>query len=169
MFASGIDVTMIGLDVTHQALIRDADAERLRAAGRVGAFVAELVDFYARFHRQLYPELGGSPMHDPVAVAHVLAPGLVDARPAFIEVDCGVGAGPRADERRLARPPRRPRAERHGRRSASTPTAFRALLVRAHRLARLAGAAGREAAKWPAHGAEQKRTARAAPEDARRA
>jgi inosine-uridine nucleoside N-ribohydrolase len=93
VFTSGIDVTMIGLDVTHQALIRDADAEQLRAAGRVGAFVADLVGFYARFHRQLYPELGGSPMHDPVAVAHVLAPGMVDARPAYIEVDCAWGPG----------------------------------------------------------------------------
>src|SRR3954447_10291706 len=93
VFTSGIDVTMIGLDVTHQALIHDADAEELRAAGRVGAFVADLVGFYARFHRRLYPELGGSPMHDPVAVAHVLAPDLVDARPAYIEVDCGWGPG----------------------------------------------------------------------------
>jgi inosine-uridine nucleoside N-ribohydrolase len=93
VFASGIDVTMIGLDATHQALIRPEDAERLRGLGRVGSFVAELVDFYARFHRQLYPELGGSPMHDPLAVAHVIAPGLVDTRPAFIEVDCAWGQG----------------------------------------------------------------------------
>jgi inosine-uridine nucleoside N-ribohydrolase len=49
--------------------------------------VAELVDFYARFHRQLYPELGGSPMHDPLAVAHVLRPGLVDVRRAHVDVD----------------------------------------------------------------------------------
>ena len=37
VFTSGIDVTMVGLDVTHQALIRDADAEELRppaASGR---------------------------------------------------------------------------------------------------------------------------------------
>jgi inosine-uridine nucleoside N-ribohydrolase len=93
VFTSGIDVTMIGLDVTHQALIRDADADELRAAGRIGTFVAELVGFYARFHRKLYPELGGSPMHDPVAVAHVLRPGLVDARPAHVEVDCSWGPG----------------------------------------------------------------------------
>ena len=93
VFTSGIDVTMIGLDVTHQALIREADAEQLRAAGRVGGFVADLVGFYALFHRRLYPELGGSPMHDPVAVAHVLDPGLVDARPAHIEIDCSWGQG----------------------------------------------------------------------------
>ena len=28
-------------------------------------------------------------MHDPVAVAHVLRPGLVEARRARIDVDCG--------------------------------------------------------------------------------
>jgi inosine-uridine nucleoside N-ribohydrolase len=93
VFASGLDVTMIGLDATHQALIRAENADQLRATGRVGAFVAELVDFYARFHRQLYPELGGSPMHDPLAVAHVIKPGLVETRRAFIEVDCAWGQG----------------------------------------------------------------------------
>src|SRR4051794_23792105 len=93
VFAAGLDVTMIGLDATHQALVTPDDAEQLRAGGDVGAFVAELVAFYARFHRQLYPELGGSPMPDPLAVAHVLRPGLVDPRPAFIEVDCSFGQG----------------------------------------------------------------------------
>jgi inosine-uridine nucleoside N-ribohydrolase len=93
VFGSGIDVTMLGLDVTHQAVIRPQDAEALRAAGRVGAVVAELLDFYGRFHRRLYPELGGSPMHDPVAVAHVLRPGLVEVREARIDVDCAWGPG----------------------------------------------------------------------------
>jgi len=89
VFASGIDVTMIGLDVTHQALVTPALTEELRAAGRAGTFVAELVDFYSRFHLERYAELGGSPMHDPVAVAHAARPGLVETKPAQIEVDCG--------------------------------------------------------------------------------
>ena len=89
VFASGIDTTMIGLDVTHKALITDAHTERLRGAGRVGRMVAELMDFYSRFHKSMYPDLAGSPMHDPVAVAHVLQPGLVEARRARIDVDCG--------------------------------------------------------------------------------
>ena len=89
VFASGLDVTMIGLDVTHQALVTPGDTERLRAAGRAGTLVAELVDFYSRFHQERYAELGGSPMHDPVAVAHVAVPGLVQTAPAFIDVDCG--------------------------------------------------------------------------------
>ena len=89
VFASGIDVTMIGLDVTHQALVTDAHAETLRGAGRVGRIAAELLDFYRIWHRRSYPDLDGSPLHDPVAVAHVIDPTLVETRPAYIQVDCG--------------------------------------------------------------------------------
>jgi inosine-uridine nucleoside N-ribohydrolase len=91
VFADGLDTTMVGLDVTHRALIRDEHAERLRAAGRVGAMVAELLDFYSRFHHRRYPDLDGSPMHDPVCIAHLVAPDLLDVRDALIEVDVGEG------------------------------------------------------------------------------
>jgi inosine-uridine nucleoside N-ribohydrolase len=89
VFESGVDTTMVGLDVTHQALIGDAHTEELRARGRVGTMVAELMDFYSRFHRQFYADLDGSPMHDPVAVAHVALPDLVEVHDAHITVDCG--------------------------------------------------------------------------------
>jgi inosine-uridine nucleoside N-ribohydrolase len=82
---------MVGLDVTHRALITDAHTERMRGAGRVGKVVAELMDFYARFHRSRYPDLEGSPMHDPVCVAHVIDPSLMTVLDAFVEVDCSGG------------------------------------------------------------------------------
>ena len=88
VFGSGLDVTMIGLDVTHRALLTDAHAERLRAAGRTGALVADLHGFYARFHREVYG-FDGAPVHDAVAVAHVLAPGLVEARERHVAIECG--------------------------------------------------------------------------------
>jgi inosine-uridine nucleoside N-ribohydrolase len=89
VFQSGLpDVTMIGLDVTHRALINDDHRERLRSAGRVGKVAAELLDFYARFHKHRYPDLPGAPLHDPVCVAHVAKPGLVEVKDAYIEVDC---------------------------------------------------------------------------------
>jgi inosine-uridine nucleoside N-ribohydrolase len=93
VFESDVDLTMIGLDVTHQALITDDHTAELRRGGRAGTFVAELMDFYSRFHRTRYPELDGSPMHDPVAVAHVAIPGLVDVRDAHLSVDCGWDEG----------------------------------------------------------------------------
>jgi len=91
VFLEGLDTTMVGLDVTHRALITDAHTERMRGAGRVGTAVAELMDFYARFHKSRYPDLDGSPMHDPVCVAHVIDPSLMTVLDAFIEVDCSGG------------------------------------------------------------------------------
>jgi len=91
VFAEGLDTTMVGLDVTHAALITDEHTERMRSAGKVGKVVAELMDFYARFHKTRYPDLNGSPMHDPVCVAHLIDPTLMDVRDAFIEVDCTTG------------------------------------------------------------------------------
>jgi inosine-uridine nucleoside N-ribohydrolase len=91
VFAAGLDTTMVGLDVTHRALIKDEHTERLRSSGRVGSMVAQLMDFYARFHRSRYPDLDGSPMHDPVCIAHLIQPALMTVREAFIEVDCSTG------------------------------------------------------------------------------
>jgi inosine-uridine nucleoside N-ribohydrolase len=88
VFASGLDVTMIGLDVTHKALMTSAHADVLRGAGRTGRMVAELYDFFHRFHAATYG-FDGSPIHDAVAVAHVLGPGLVETAERHVAVECG--------------------------------------------------------------------------------
>jgi inosine-uridine nucleoside N-ribohydrolase len=86
VFASGLDLTMIGLDVTHKALMRDAHAERLRASGRTGRMVAELYDFFSRFHAETYG-FEGAPIHDAVAMAHVFRPDLVAAKHRHVAVE----------------------------------------------------------------------------------
>ena len=86
VFASGLDVTMIGLDVTHQALL-DGDLEqRLRSTGRVGSFVADLNVFFTRYHRETYG-WEGAPIHDAVAVAAVIRPDLVETRHRNVEIE----------------------------------------------------------------------------------
>jgi inosine-uridine nucleoside N-ribohydrolase len=86
VFASGLDVTMIGLDVTHRAILGPAVEERLRAAGRIGTFVSELNAFLSRYHTATYG-WDGAPIHDAVAVAHVIRPGLVETRHRNVEVE----------------------------------------------------------------------------------
>ncbi|MDQ3890183.1 MAG: nucleoside hydrolase [Actinomycetota bacterium] len=88
VFESGLEVTMIGLDVTHRALVKREHAERLRRAGRTARMVAELLDFFHRFHAETYA-LDGSPVHDAVAVAHAARPGLVETLPRHVAVECG--------------------------------------------------------------------------------
>src|SRR5207253_1294320 len=84
VFASGIDVTMVGLDVTHKALFTSAHVARLE--GRVGGMVTELLRFYGEFHRKVY-DFDGSPIHDAVAVAHVMRPDLVETKHLNTEID----------------------------------------------------------------------------------
>ncbi len=86
VFASGLDITMIGLDVTHRALLGRDVEERLRAAGRVGSFVADLNVYFTRYHRETYG-WDGAPIHDAVAVAHVIRPELVETRHRNVEVE----------------------------------------------------------------------------------
>jgi inosine-uridine nucleoside N-ribohydrolase len=88
VFTSGIDVTMIGLDVTHKAVMTRAHAEQLRSSGRVGTMVAELFDFFSRFHLRQYGT-EDSPVHDAVAVAHVLDGTLVETVDRGVIVDTG--------------------------------------------------------------------------------
>ena len=104
VFASGIPSTMVGLDVTHKALFTRAHAERLRDAGRAGRFVAELSDFFQAFHERSYG-FDGSPIHDAMAVAHVIDPTLMTTRRANVAVETALGL--------LRRPHRRRPARRH--------------------------------------------------------
>ena len=86
VFDAKLDVTMIGLDVTHKAVTGAEVQRRLRESGSVGVFVAELVDFFTVYHRQTYG-WDGAPIHDAVAVAHVLRPGLVETKLRNVAVE----------------------------------------------------------------------------------
>ena len=86
VFESGIDVTMIGLDITHKALFDSTHAERLRGTGKAGKAVAELADFFLEFHRQRY-RFDGAPIHDAMAVAHVIDPTLVTTLECNISIE----------------------------------------------------------------------------------
>lgn len=88
VFTSGIDLTMVGLDVTHQALMTPAHVAQLAAGGRAGQLVADLYGFYSRFHRDVYG-WEGSPVHDAVAMAHVIDGSLLGTERHGVVVDTG--------------------------------------------------------------------------------
>ena len=70
-------LTLMPLDVTHQALFGPAEMARLDALEtRLGAVVADLLRYFSRFHAERYG-WDGSPIHDAVTVAHLAVPDLV--------------------------------------------------------------------------------------------
>ena len=86
VFASGLNVTMVGLDVTHQAIVGPERVARYREMGTIGAVVAELLEFFSQFHRRTYG-WNGSPVHDALAVAHVIQPGLLETANRHVAVE----------------------------------------------------------------------------------
>src|SRR5580765_7288660 len=92
VFTSGIDVTMVGLDVTHKALLFPQKVDELRDAGRVGGLVAALYDFYHGHHQRMYG-WEGSPVHDALAVAHVVSDEFLRTEHRHVEVDIGPEPG----------------------------------------------------------------------------
>jgi inosine-uridine nucleoside N-ribohydrolase len=88
VFESGLDVTMVGLDVTNRAVLTHADADRLRSGGPVGRAVAELLNFYLGFYEEAY-EHGGAPIHDALAIAQVVRPELLTCLDRHVEIELG--------------------------------------------------------------------------------
>jgi purine nucleosidase len=87
VFSAGWDVTMVGLDLTHQALATPDVVARVAGIGTGPArFVGELLEFFTHAYRDAqgfdYP-----PVHDPCAVAHVIDPTVVRATRTPIVVE----------------------------------------------------------------------------------
>ena len=87
VFASGVPVIMMPLDVTHKALTRTDRVATLRAIGnRTGVAVAEMLEFFERFDEAKYGSDGG-PLHDPCTVAWMIAPDIFNGRPCNVEIE----------------------------------------------------------------------------------
>lgn len=73
VIASGADVTMVGLDVTMQALLEAPDFERIaKDAPEYGVFLRDISQFYLGFYESI--GLTGCGLHDPMAVIACLYP-----------------------------------------------------------------------------------------------
>ncbi len=78
VFHSGADITMVGLDVTHQCLMGKSVTARWRGS-ELGDFLANLADFSIAANLKSDARLfsGGMPLHDPLAAAVALDETLV--------------------------------------------------------------------------------------------
>jgi inosine-uridine nucleoside N-ribohydrolase len=90
VFESGLDVTMVGLDVTNRAVLRREHADRLRETGAVGAAAASMLDFYLGFYAEAYDH-GGCPVHDALAIAYLVRPGLLELIDRHVAVELASG------------------------------------------------------------------------------
>lgn len=85
VFASGANITLVGLDVTHRALIRWSEISHLQKEKLTpsAALALEMLYFYCH----PYGEEGGAHLHDPLAVGCAINPAFVQTERMQIEIE----------------------------------------------------------------------------------
>lgn len=85
---SGLNVTVVPLDLTQQVVVmrREIEHRAKKRAGKVADFILRSTKHYMRYH--MAPEgFNGGYLHDPITVASVIQPSLVQATRSGIDVE----------------------------------------------------------------------------------
>ncbi|MDT8320777.1 MAG: nucleoside hydrolase [Xanthomonadales bacterium] len=83
----GRPISVAGLDVTHQALVRQDCLARLRALGtRATTATVGMLEFFNRYDREKYHS-EGAPLHDPCTIAYLLQPSLFRGKLCNLEIE----------------------------------------------------------------------------------
>lgn len=84
---SGVPITMLPLDVTHQIQSTPERLDAIRALGnRSGEAVHAMLTFSETFDLQKYG-WAGAPLHDPTVIAYLLQPDLFEGRHCNVTVE----------------------------------------------------------------------------------
>src|SRR5215469_10977495 len=87
VFGCGRPITMVGLEVTHQAQATEEVRERIRKLSNpVAQLVDELLEFFAKSYLTVFG-FPAPPVHDPCAVACLMEPDVLTSKPMRVEIE----------------------------------------------------------------------------------
>ena len=87
LLRSGIDLTIVPLDVTYQCLFTKSHVERLSDAREdIRTFIDRSTAFYMEFHAE-YQGIQGCAINDPLAAALLVNPDLVSYRDYYVDIE----------------------------------------------------------------------------------
>ncbi|XP_044500144.1 probable uridine nucleosidase 2 isoform X1 [Mangifera indica] len=76
VFTCGADVVAVGINVTHQVVMTDADREKLaQSKGKFAQYLSKILEVYFAYHREAYSTRGVY-LHDPSALLVAVNPSL---------------------------------------------------------------------------------------------
>ena len=94
VFASGLPLVLVGLDVTLKTLYDQAHIDHLRALKTPASeLIGGLMQFYLDYYKTDKRRLAGCPLHDPLAAAAALHPDLMTTLPVNLKVELEEAAG----------------------------------------------------------------------------
>jgi pyrimidine-specific ribonucleoside hydrolase len=84
---SGLPVSMVGLNLTHQALATPEVVERIRSLQHhVGETAAAWMGFFGSSYQRVW-KFDAPPLHDPCTVASLIEPALIEWVDSFVSVE----------------------------------------------------------------------------------
>ncbi|MEQ8676930.1 MAG: nucleoside hydrolase [Aggregatilineales bacterium] len=87
VFGAGWDVTMVGLDVTHQVYLSPEDILRYgHMKNPLAQHISQILPFYQAFYKQIYG-FEGIYVHDSTAIAYLLAPDAFETHRLPVRVE----------------------------------------------------------------------------------
>lgn len=91
VYHAGIPITLVPLDVTYDCILTQSDINRLQEMNSpLAKFIVDATRFYVEFHDE-YQKIDGCVINDPLALALVFAPQLVDTQSLYVDVDISGG------------------------------------------------------------------------------
>lgn len=87
VFNAGWDVTMVGLDLTHQALATPDIVEQIEGIHtETSQFVVDLLAFFRDMYKK-GQNFDAPPVHDPCAVAYVIDPSVMTTKKVPVDIE----------------------------------------------------------------------------------
>ncbi|PWZ32206.1 putative uridine nucleosidase 2 [Zea mays] len=86
VFTCGADILAVGLNVTHQVVLTDADREKLEQCdSKYARYLCKLMGVYFDYHRDAY-FIKGAYLHDPTTVIAAVNPSLLTYTEGVVRV-----------------------------------------------------------------------------------
>ena len=86
-FTAGRPITMIGLDVTRKALCYPSIVDRMDKIGnKASKLFVDLMRHFCKSQKEVFGWEGG-PLHDPITIAWLIDPSVVETKPMHAEID----------------------------------------------------------------------------------
>ncbi|KAJ9701806.1 hypothetical protein PVL29_006958 [Vitis rotundifolia] len=86
VFTSGVDILAVGINVTHQVVLTDANREKLaQSNGKFAQYLCKILEVYFSYHCDAY-NTKGVYLHDPTALLAAVNPSLITYTEGVVRV-----------------------------------------------------------------------------------
>ncbi|OUZ99298.1 Inosine/uridine-preferring nucleoside hydrolase domain [Macleaya cordata] len=87
VITSGADIVAVGLNVTHQVIMTDADRDKLaQSNGKFAQYLCKILEVYYSYHQESYRTKGCVYLHDPTTILAAVDPSLLTYTEGVVRV-----------------------------------------------------------------------------------